>query len=70
MYLTYVHNFGVQTKVTSMKNISNFCDNRSIFTWFTFQTNIKTARQANLKLSDDNILKVVLPEKEDNDNTK
>ena len=46
--------FDVQTKVTFMKNISNFCDNWSILTWFTVQTSITTDSQTNFKLSDGN----------------
>ena len=39
--------FGVQTKVTSLKNISNLKT-------YTAQTNIKTDRQTNFKLSNGN----------------
>ena len=56
-YLTYVHDFGVLTKVASMKNMFNFCDSWSIFTWFTAQANFKTGRQINFKLSDGNTFK-------------
>ena len=46
--------FGAQTKVISMKNLSNFCGTWSIFTWFAAQPNIKTDRQTTIKLSDGN----------------
>ena len=55
--------FGVQTKLTPIKNISNFCDNWSVFT-FTAQINIKIDGQtSNCWMA--TLLSMVPTEKED-----
>ena len=56
--------FGVQAKVTFIKNTSKFCDNWSVFTWLTARTNIRRDRQT-LTCRMITLLTMMPPEKED-----